>query len=262
MLWVITTSLKTNSEVFSYPIQWLPAVPQWHNYADVFTRLRVGEHAALVVFGQNTAIITTSVTLGTVLSSSVVAFSLSRLQWPGRDAVFALVVITMMLPGIVILVPSFLLFNYVNLIDTYVPLIAPAWLGGGGFYIFLIRQFFLTLPVELDEAARIDGADSLTILLKVLLPLAGPVLGTVAIFSFINSYNDFLHPLIFLRSNEKYTLAMGIQFFMGQGHGTFGDYWSLLMAVAAMMLAPVVLLFFVAQRYFVRGIHLTGLAGR
>jgi multiple sugar transport system permease protein len=258
LFWAVSTSLKIQSQVFSFPIHWIPNDPQWSNYADIFTRITIGGRSALPIFAENTAIIATTYTLGTVLSAAPVAFSLSRLRWPGRNVVFIFVLATMMLPGAVTLVPSFLIFHTLGWIDTYLPLIVPAWLGGGGFSIFLMRQFFLGLPTELDEAARIDGASSLVILWQILMPLSQPVIAAVAIFAFLRSYDDFLGPLIYLNSNEKYPLSLGVQWFAGR----YGDNWPLVMAVSTLMLAPVIVIFFVAQRHFIRGIHLTGLAGR
>jgi multiple sugar transport system permease protein len=258
LFWVLSTSLKPGSQVFTYPIQWIPAQPRWSNYVEAFQIIKIGGRSALVVFAQNSAIITIVATLGTVVSATLVAYSLSRLRWPGRDFVFTLVLGTMMLPGVVTLIPTFLIFRDLGWIDTFLPLVVPAWLGGGGFSIFLIRQFFMALPIELDEAARIDGAGSLRILWQILVPLGKPVLAAVAIFAFLRYYDDFMGPLIYLNSNEKFPLSLGVRWFAGR----YGDHWELVMAVSALMLAPVVVLFFAAQRQFIRGIHLTGLAGR
>ena len=258
LFWVVSTSLKPGSEVFTYPIHWIPSQPLWSNYADIFGLIQIGGRSALVVFAQNTAIITVAGTVGTVLSSTMVAFSLSRLRWPGRNLVFALVLGTMMLPGVVTLVPTFIIYRNLGWVDTFLPLVVPGWLGGGGFSIFLVRQFLMTLPTELDEAARIDGASDLRILWQILVPLCKPVIAAVAIFAFLRYYDDFMGPLIYLNSNEKFPLSLGVRFFAGR----YGDRWQLVMAVSALMLAPVVVLFFVAQRQFIRGIQMTGLAGR
>lgn len=258
LFWVLSTSLKPGGQVFTYPIQWIPRQPQWSNYAAAFQIIKVGGRSALVVFAQNSAIITVTATIGTAVSATLVAYSLSRLRWPGRDFVFSLVLGTMMLPGVVTLIPTFLIFRDLGWIDTFLPLIVPAWLGGGGFSIFLIRQFFMSLPIELDEAARIDGAGSLRILWQILVPLAKPVMAAVAIFAFLRYYDDFMGPLIYLNSNEKFPLSLGVRWFAGR----YGDHWELVMAVSALMLMPVVALFFFAQRQFIRGIQLTGLAGR
>jgi multiple sugar transport system permease protein len=258
LFWTLSTSLKPRSAVFTYPIQWVPNPIVWSNYVDIFDLIKIAGQPALPIFAENTLIVTVTATLGTVISATLVAYSLSRLQWPGRDVVFSLALATMMLPGVVTLVPSFVIFRTLGWVDTFLPLIVPAWLGGGGFYIFLIRQFFLTLPTELDEAARIDGAGSLRILLQILLPLAKPVIAAVAIFAFLANYDDFLGPLIYLNANEKFTLALGVRWFAGR----YGDRWPYVMAVSTLMVIPVIAIFFFAQRQFIRGIHLTGLAGR
>jgi multiple sugar transport system permease protein len=258
LFWVVSTSLKPGSEVFTYPIHWVPTHPLWSNYADIFGLIEIGGRPGLVVFAGNSAIITLVGTVGTVLSSTLVAFSLSRLRWPGRNLVFTLVLGTMMLPGVVTLVPTFIIFRDLGWIDTFLPLVVPGWLGGSGFSIFLVRQFLLSLPTELDEAARIDGASDIRILWQILVPLCKPVIAAVAIFAFLRYYDDFMGPLIYLNSNEKYPLSLGVRFFAGR----YGDRWQLVMAVSALMLAPVVALFFVAQRQFIRGIQMTGLAGR
>jgi ABC-type glycerol-3-phosphate transport system permease component len=258
LFWVVSTSLKPGSEVFTYPIHWIPSQPLWSNYLDIFGLIQIGGRSALVVFAQNSAVITLVGTVGTVLSSTMVAFSLARLRWPGRNFVFVLVLGTMMLPGVVTLVPTFIIFKNLGWVDTFLPLIVPGWLGGGGFSIFLMRQFLMTLPTELDEAARIDGASDLRILWQILMPLCTPVIAAVAIFAFLRYYDDFMGPLIYLNSNEKFPLSLGVRFFAGR----YGDRWQLVMAVSALMLAPVVVIFFVAQRQFIRGIQMTGLAGR
>ena len=182
---------------------------------------------------------------------------LARLRWPGREYVFYLLVATMMLPFVVTLIPTFILFKYLRLLDTLWPLFLPSWFGAA-FYIFLMRQFMIGLPFELEEAARIDGAGSLRILVQVIAPLCGPAIATVAIFAFLAHYNDFMGPLIYLSTNERFTLPLGIYWYQGR----YGTSWHLVMAVSTVALVPVIALFFVAQRYFIRGIALSGLAGR
>jgi multiple sugar transport system permease protein len=251
LLWVISTSLKAAGQVFVLPIQWLPSPVLWSNYVQIFTILPLSR------FILNSALVTVLGTLGSVVSALVVGYSLSRLRWPGREQVFALVVATMMLPGIVTLIPTFIFFNYLGWIDTYLPLFVPSWFGGA-FYIFLMRQFMLGIPYELEEAGRIDGASSFRILWQIIGPLCGPAVATVAIFSFLTHYNDFLGPLIYLSTNDKFTLPLGIYWYQGR----YGNSWNLVMAASLVAIAPVVVLFFVAQRYFIQGIALTGLAGR
>ncbi len=251
LLWVMTTSLKTNGQVFIIPVQWIPTTPQWVNYQTIFQIL------PLTSFIRNSLFVTAMGTLGSVCCSLLVGYSLSRLRWPGRDLVFALLVGTMMLPGIVTLIPTFILFKYLGWVDTFLPLFVPSWFVGS-FYIFLMRQFMIGLPYELEEAARIDGASSFRILTTIIAPLCGPAIAAVAIFSSLAHYNDFLGPLIYLSTNDKFTLPLGLFWYQGR----YGNTWNLVMAASMVAILPVLILFFVAQRYFVRGIALTGLAGR
>lgn len=251
LLWIASTSLKTAGQVFIVPIEWLPSRPQWHNYVEIFTIL------PLAAFIRNTIVVTVLGTLGAVTSSMLVGYSLARLRWPGRDLVFTLLIATMMLPFIVTLIPTFILFKYLGWLDTLYPLFVPSWFGSA-FYIFLMRQFMAGIPYELEEAARLDGANSLRILAQLIAPLCGPAIATVAIFSFLAHYNDFMGPLIYLSTNERFTLPLGIYWYQGR----YGQSWQLVMAVSMVALVPVIVLFFAAQRYFVRGIALTGLAGR
>ena len=251
MLWVLSTSLKRNAEVFQQPIVWIPRDPQWQNYLEIFRLLPFGR------FIWNTLVITVLGTIGVLLSSLFVGFSLSRLRWPGRDVVFVMLLGTMMLPEVTLLVPQFVIYKYLRWLDTFYPLIVPSWFGWA-FYHFLMRQFMMGIPYELDEAARVDGASSFRILWQLLAPNCKPVLATIAIFSFLAHYNDFMAPLIFLSSNYKFTIALGLYFFSGR----WGNFWNLVMAASMVTLAPPVILFFLAQRYFVQGIQFSGLAGR
>jgi multiple sugar transport system permease protein len=251
LLWIFSTSLKTAGQVFIVPVKWIPSPPQWANFVEIF------EILPLASFIRNTIIVTVLGTLGTVCSSLLVGYSLARLRWPGRDYVFMLLIATMMLPFVVTLIPTFILFKYLGWLDTLLPLFVPSWFGHA-FYIFLMRQFMIGLPAELEEAARIDGANSWRILVKVIAPLCGPAIATVAIFAFLAHYNDFIGPLIYLSSSDKFTLPLGIYWYQGR----YGNQWHLVMAVSTVALVPVITLFFVAQRYFIRGIALTGLAGR
>ena len=251
LLWIFSTSLKTAGQVFIIPVQWIPTNPQWQNFIEIFTIL------PLTSFIRNTIIVTVLGTMGIVFSSLLVGYSLARLRWPGREYVFYLLVATMMLPFVVTLIPTFILFKYLRLLDTLWPLFLPSWFGAA-FYIFLMRQFMIGLPFELEEAARIDGAGSLRILVQVIAPLCGPAIATVAIFAFLAHYNDFMGPLIYLSTNERFTLPLGIYWYQGR----YGTSWHLVMAVSTVALVPVIALFFVAQRYFIRGIALSGLAGR
>ena len=251
LAWVISTSLKLPGQVFIQPIQWIPAEPRWSNYLEVFKQVPFER------FIFNSFYVTVLGTLGSVVSSVMVGFALSRLRWPGRNIVFALLMATLMLPGIVTLLPVFIMFKQIQWVGTFYPLWVPAWFGGA-FYIFLIRQYMMTLPIELDEAARIDGASNFRVLWQVIVPLCGPAIAAVAIFSFLGHYNDFMGPLIYISDNSMYTLPVGLLWIQGR----FGNYWHLVMAASMMSITPIIALFFVAQRYFVQGIQFTGLAGR
>lgn len=251
-LWLISTSLKQPGTEFAYPPVLIPDPVVWRNYLDALGQQPFGQYLA------NTLTITTAATLGTVISASLAAFGFARIRFPGRGFLFVLLLSTMMLPDVVTLVPKYVLFSKLHWINTFLPLTVPFWFGGGAFNIFLIRQFFMTIPYELDEAARMDGANNFQIYSRILLPLAGPALATVAIFSVVANWNDFLSPLIYLNSPDRFTLALGLQNFQT----LYGVQWSWLMAASMVMVAPVVALFFAFQRFFVEGIQLTGLAGR
>ena len=260
LLWMIATSLKAKGEEFRFPPELIPVPPVWENYIDVWPV------TSLHLFFINSVFITVTATVGTVITASMVAFGFARIQFPGRNVLFILMLSTMMLPEIVTLVPQFVLFRILDWIDTPMPLIVPFWFGGGAFYIFLIRQFMLQLPKELDEAAFADGASYFRIYWNIVLPLAGPAMATVAIFSVVARWNDFLGPLIFLNGERWRPLALALRAFLvgEQGGGITGGIprWNLLMAASAVMLLPILLLFFSAQKYFVRGVALTGLTGR
>ena len=250
--WLVSSSFKASTEIFATPIRWIPAQPEWSNYSDAFTV------QPMFLFARNSAIVVFGAVLGTILTSTMVAYSFARLRWPGRDFCFGLVVATMMLPDVVTLIPRFIVFKTLGWFDTFLPLTIPFWFGGSAFYIFLMRQFFKTLPYELEEAARMDGATSLRILVQIMVPLSKPALATVAVFSIFANYNDFLHPLIYLNNTGDWTLALGIRAY----NDVYNAQWQLIFAASTAMLLPMIVLFFAAQRYFVQGIHLTGLAGR
>ncbi len=257
VLWMISSSLKASTEIFVTPIEWLPRVPRWGNYAEAFAR------APILLYFWNTMIVCGFSVLGVLASSSLVAFSFSRLRWPGRNFFFGLLLATMMLPGIILIVPRFLMFSYlfhwpVRWVGTFLPLIVPAYFATHGLFVFLIRQFFLGIPVELDDAARIDGASSLRILWQIFVPLSKPVLITVVILSFMQFYNDFLEPLVYLKP-ATWTLAVGIRAINDSAYATS---WELVFATGTFMLAPMVIIFFIAQRYFVEGVTLSGFGGR
>lgn len=252
LLWMISVSLQDARGVFAQPFRWIPPVIHAENFAEV-TRL--------VPFGRyllNTVAITASVMAGTLLSSSLVAYGFSRLRFRGRDMLFALCLSTMMLPAQVTMVPLYILFARWGWIDTFLPLIVPAFFGTP-FYIFLLRQFFLTIPREYDEAALLDGAGRLRIYWSIVLPLARPAVLTVAAFTFIGTWNDFFGPLIYINSPAHATLTLGLNMLKSQIVGTGMTQWHLLMAAAVLVMLPNIVVFFLAQKYLVRGISMGGL---
>lgn len=252
--WMLSTSLTARGMEFQVPPQWVPRPVVWGNYHEAMFESGL----PFPRFFLNTVIITVSSMVGTLLSASFAGFGFARLRFPGREPLFVLVLATMMLPSIVMLIPNYLVFKTIGWVDTWLPLIVPSFLGGGAFYVFLFRQFFMGLPRELDEAARIDGASTWQIYGLIALPLATPALITVGIFTFLNNWNNFLDALIYLNSVEKMTLAIGLLAFKGVRQND----WNLMMAAATIMIIPVLILFFTAQRYFVRGIIMSGLSGR
>ena len=254
-LWSILSSLKGPTEIYIFPPRWLPADPRWQNY------LSVWQQVPFARFYANTIIVTFFATVGTVLASTLVAYGFARFEFPGRNSLFILVIATLILPEEVTLIPRFILFRELGWLDTFLPLTAPHFFAANAFFIFLLRQFMMTIPRELDEAAEMDGASSVRILYSILLPALSPALATVAIFSFLFNWNDFIHPLIYLRSTEKFTLSLGLRFFQ-QAAETGGEPQEpYLMAASLMATLPPILLFVFAQRYFVRGIVLSGIKG-
>lgn len=251
LLWLLSSSLKDSGRIFVFPPQWIPDPWRPENYTIVF------EQIPFVRFYVNTIAVTVLAMLGQVTAASLVAFGFARLRFPGRDLLFLVLLATIMIPYQVTLIPTFVLFRLLGWLDTYVPLILPYWLGGGAFYVFLLRQFYMRLPLELDDAARIDGASTFGIYRQIILPQAKPALGVMAVFTFLGHWNDFFNPLIYLNTTEKYTLALGITLFRGYQV----TQWHLLMAASVMMTLPCILLYAFAQRYFIQGIVFTGLKG-
>ena len=250
--WMVSTSVKEEVEVFKIPIQWIPTTLRWQNYPEAVTFLPYGR------FFLNSTIISALVVAGSVASTAVVAYAFARLRAPGRGFWFILLLSTMMLPGEVTLVPTYLIFRAFRWLDTYQPLWVPYWFGGTPFFVFLLRQFFMTLPTELDDAARIDGANNVQIFYKILMPLSKPALATIAIFAFFGSWNAFQAPLIYLNTMEKYTVPLGLRFYLS----TFANsHWNYLMAASLIAIVPPLILFFLAQRYFVKGAVLSGIKG-
>lgn len=247
-LWMLSTSLKTDRQIFAWPIIWVPNPMVFANYPAVF------DYAPMHKYFLNTMVIATAQVFGAIVTCSLAAYAFSRVRAPGRDAIFTVMISQMMIPGVVTLVPLYILFARLDWIDTFLPLTVPAMLGSP-FYIFMLRQFFLTLPMELEEAALIDGASRLRVWWTIILPLSKPAIATVAIFAFMFAWNDFTGPLIFLNGRDKFTLSLGLQAFMFERR----TLWSLLMAASTMMILPIMVVFFLAQKYFIQGIALTGL---
>lgn len=252
LFWLVTTSLKDQAAVFAYPPVWIPHPLRWSNYSEAIDR------APLLRWLFNTTIVTGFAVLGNVLTSSLVAFGFARLRFPARSALFILLLSTMMLPDVVLLVPQFILFRQLGWIDTLLPLIVPSYFGGGAFNIFLVRQFYLTIPRDFDEAARLDGASNWQIWRQIMLPLSAPVLTAVAIFSFVFHWNDFMGPLIYLQSEDTKTLALGLRAFISPTDAS----WNVSMAASMFLVVPVLVVFFLGQRYFIRGVAMTGITGR
>jgi multiple sugar transport system permease protein len=254
LAWMVSVSLQDAGGVFAQPYQWIPAVPQWENYREAVTLFPFGRYLF------NTTVITVSVVVLTVLSSSIVAYGFSRMRFRGRDTLFAICLATMMLPGQVTMIPLYAAFARLGWIDTWYPLIVPA-LFGSPFYIFLFRQFFLTIPREYDEAALLDGAGRFRIYWSIILPLARPALATVALFCFIGSWNDFFNPLIYINSPANATLTLGLHMLKTQIVGTGSVQWHILMAASLLVMVPNVIVFFLAQKHFIKGLQMGGLRG-
>ena len=258
LLWMISTSLKPIAETMRMPPTPFSNPPQWHNYKDAFmyNSDKLG-YIPFLVYGRNTLLLCALGVAGTVCSNALVAYSFARMRWKGRDTLFAITLATMMIPFPVLMVPIYALFKNLGWIGTFRPLWVPAWFGGA-FNIFLLRQFFKTIPFELSEAAKIDGCSEWQTFSEVILPLAKPALAVVALFHFMGTWKDFLGPLIYLLDQKTFTLSLGLQFYQSQNGGT---QWHLLMAASTIIIAPVIVLFFFTQKQFIQGIAVTGLKG-
>jgi multiple sugar transport system permease protein len=255
-LWTVSSSLKTASDLFTFPPALLPSVPQPYNYVRIF----VAPYRFLG-WSMNSAYVALLATFGTVLTASLVAYGFARFEFRFKNLLFMITIATMLLPGQVTLIPRFVLFKELRWIDTLYPLWVPFWFGGSAFAIFLIRQFILTLPRELDEAAIIDGASYFRIFWNVLIPLCKPAIAALAIISFIAHWDSFLEPIIFLNSPDNFTVAIGLWFFKEQPMVAAEPTTHLLMAASVTSIAVPIALFFSFQRYFVQGIALTGIKG-
>lgn len=250
LFFMLSTSLKAMRQIAKFPPEWLPDPVIWLNYPDVF------RYAPMHKYLLNTLIIVFPSIAGAVLTSALAAYAFARLRAPGKNVIFMLLLSTMMLPAVVTMIPTYIIFSKLGWVGTFKPLVIPQ-LAGSAFFIFLLRQFFMTIPRELEDAALIDGCSRLRIFASIIMPLAKPVLATVTIFAFMGSWNEYLGPLIYLGNQDQYTLSLGLQVFV-QYHRA---EWGLLMAASTMMVLPVILLFFFAQQHFVQGITLTGIKG-
>ncbi|BDP41480.1 sugar ABC transporter permease [Deinococcus aetherius] len=246
-LWMVSTSLKQDAQVLEYPPRWIPNPVVWGNYAKAWAS------APFTRYAINSLLYALSVSFGTVLSCSLAAYGFAKLRFPGRDFLFLVLLSTMMIPGLVTMVPQYVLFSKLGWINTYLPLIVPSFFAGA-FFTFLLRQYFLGIPNELLEAARVDGANELWIWARVVLPLATPALATVAIFTFDGTWNDYVNPLLYLNDERLYPLQVGLATFRSAND----TQWQLLMAASVLVLLPVVVIFFVFQKYFIEGASLTG----
>ncbi len=250
LLWALTSSFKTDYQVMEFPPRWIPDPVRWQNYPEALT------YVPFARFALNTLVIALGAIAGNLLSCTIIAYGFARLRAPGKNFLFVLMLSTMMLVDTVRVIPMYIEFDALGWIDTFLPMIVPAFFGSP-FYIFLLRQFFMNIPRELEDAALIDGAGRLQTLWRVILPVSKPALAAVAIFNFQGVWNDFLYPLVFLHKQTNYTIALGLNFF----RSTYSVHWGYLMAASIVALLPMVIVFFFAQRYFIEGITFTGIKG-
>jgi len=253
--WLLLTAFKPEAQMFAPPTTleyWIPRPATMENFIGAFSQ----KQFRFPLFLANSLLLCELCVIGTVLSSSLVAYGFSRVEWPGRNILFFIMLSTMMLPGQVTMIPVFMIYRKLHWINTFRPLVVPSFLGSA-FFVFLLRQFFMTVPEDLLDAARIDGCSEFGIWRKVMLPLSKPALATVALFTFMGTWNDFMGPLIYLLDEERYTLSLGLAMFRGQYNSEYGQ----LMAVSAIMTVPIVILFFFTQKTFIQGIKLTGIKG-
>lgn len=247
LVWTLSTSLKSPGEVYLFPPTWIPQEILWSNYLKAVTAI------PFFLYLWNTVVITALSVIGKVLSITLVAFAFARLRWWGRDVMFVVMLATMMLPPHITLIPQFIMFKWWGWIDTFLPLIVPAFFGGP-YLTFLVRQYLLAIPRELDDAARIDGCNDFGLYWRIIMPLSKPAILIVIIFVFNGTWNEFLLPLIYLQSSDLFTLALGLRMFQGEASTS----WNLLMAASLLSMLPVIILFFVTQRYFIQGVVFTG----
>ncbi len=251
VFWLVRSSVMMLGDIFRYPpIVW-PSRIRWQNYQEAM------KSTPFLLYFRNTMIVVTPNVVGSLLTASMSAYGLARFRFPTRSFWFTMVLGAIILPPAVVLIPQFLMWSGLRLVNTFLPLIVPVWFGGGAFNVFLLRQFFLTIPKDFDNAARIDGAGWWRIYWQIMIPLIQPALLAVGLFQFLFTWNDFFNPLIYLSSRTTYTLAIGLRFFIG----SYATFWNYLMAASVIVIVPPVILFVIGQRYFVEGVTLTGLKG-
>lgn len=250
IIWMLSTSLKARWEIFTWPPQWFPQTLHWENYVDAFAKYPLGRFMA------NTGVLVVANVIGELLAVPLIAYGFARLRFPAKNTLFIVMLGTMMIPGHVKLIPLFTIYHRLGMIDTYWPLILPAFFGNP-FFIFLMVQYIKTIPRDLDEAARIDGAGTWTILYKIILPLCKPPLTIVIVYTFWWTWNEFLHPLIYLNTFESFPIQVGLAFFKGR----YGVEWNLFMAATLVSILPVLILYFFVQKQLIGGIASVGLKG-
>jgi multiple sugar transport system permease protein len=248
--WMILTSLKSLGEISTFPMTFLPEIVRWDNYTHVFDVIPFARYF------MNTLLITLLSVLGQLISAPLVAYSITKINWSGNKWIFPIVIATMLIPFQVTMIPVYLIFQKLGLTGSYWPLILPT-ITGAPLYIFLLRQFFMSIPDSLIQAAKIDGASELRVYTSIILPLSRPALAAVAIFTFLYTWSDFMGPLLYLNNADHYTLTLGLQAFLAEHY----TEWGLLMAASAMFTAPIIVMFFFAQKQFIEGITLTGIKG-
>jgi len=251
LIWMIRTSVMPAWQIDIFPPLWWPAEFRWENYIDPFREM------PFLTYYRNTIVMTTMNVLGVTLSCSLVAYGFARLRFPGRRILFLLVLSTVMLPFHITLIPKYILFTKLGWINTFKPLIVPEWLASDAFYIFLLRQYFLGIPRELEDAAKIDGCNYFRIFWHIIIPLSLPALGVVAIFSFTGHWNSFMGPLLYLNTRDKFTIPLALAGFQARNHSGVSQ-WGKLMAMSLVSMAPLLIAFFIAQRHTLRGIAIGG----
>jgi multiple sugar transport system permease protein len=250
LVFALTSSFKTNGQIMEIPPRWIPDPFHWQNYPEALTYIPFAKYTL------NTLIIAAGAITGNLISCTIIAYGFARLKAPGKNFLFILMLSTMMLVEPVRIIPIYIIFSKLGWVDSFLPMIIPAFFGSP-FYIFLLRQFFMCIPRELEDAALIDGANRLQILWKIIVPNAKPALAAVAIFNFQGVWNDFLYPLVFLHNQNNYTIALGLSFF----RSTYSVQWGYLMAASVVALLPMVIIFFLAQKTFIEGISFSGIKG-